>query len=82
MARSFDHRPLARRLRLPDDQLAELEDIVRRLYHGDEMMVELRMLRTVMAIERGGVTLPQVIAEFRAELETPLPALDRTRVDS
>lgn len=67
--RSFDHRPLARELKLPDDQLEELEGIIRALYFGDEMLIELRMVRTVNAIAGGAVTLPQAIAEFRSELQ-------------
>ena len=80
MSRSFDHRPLAQRLGLPEDQLAELEQILRALYLGDEMMVELRMLRTVMAVEGGGTTLPQAISEFREELETPLPSNNSAKI--
>ena len=64
MAALFDYHPLARRLGLPPEPLAELEANVRRQYGSDEMMAELRMVRTLRAIEAGGLSLKEAIAEF------------------
>jgi len=67
----FDYRTLADRLGIPPERLRELEMLVRQQYAGDEMMVELRLLRTMRAIEDGAVTLAQAVDEFRNEPVRP-----------
>ncbi len=47
-------------------QLRELEGCVRAQYACDEMMIELRLLRTLRAIGDGAVSVGDAIREFRA----------------
>ncbi len=47
-------------------QLRELEGCVRAQYAFDEMMIELRLLRTLRAIGDGAVSAGDAIREFRA----------------
>lgn len=68
MSTLFDYRELAKRLGIAGDELGELEACVRAQYDPDEMMVELRMLRTLQAIEEGALTLAEAVAEFRGDL--------------
>jgi hypothetical protein len=68
MAATFEYRGLAERLGIPPQVLGELESLVHSQYGHDEMMVELRMLRTLRAIEAGSLTAADAIAEFRADL--------------
>ncbi len=51
----------------PADQIRRLTDVLRSLYMGDEMFVELRLIRTLSAVRQGTVSLEQAIAEFAAE---------------
>jgi len=60
----FEYQELASKLRVSQDRLRELEQCVRKQYGLDEMMFELRMVRTLKAIEAGAVTLEEAIAEF------------------
>jgi len=64
MSDVFDYHSLAQRLSIPTEALAKLEDCVRAQYGSDEMLFELRMLRTLEAIAQGAATLEQVIREF------------------
>ena len=57
MAEIFDYRALAGRIGLSGDQLQNLETALRRQYGTDEMMFELRMLRTLRVIEDGIATV-------------------------
>ena len=72
MGALFDYRTLADRLKVPPDRLCDLEMLVRGQYAGDEMLVELRMLRTLRAIEDGAITLAEAIAEFRNDPVGPM----------
>ncbi len=56
---------LARRAGVTVDELRELEAHVRRQYCGDEMMVELRLFRTLDAIASGQATISNALEEFR-----------------
>lgn len=67
----FDYRTLAGEAGVSTEQLAELERLVRQDYGSDEMMIELRLLRTVRAIRDGAVTVDEAIAEF-ARHSSPL----------
>ncbi len=67
MSGLFDYHALAERLGIPPDRLAKLEACVRQQYGSDEMMFELRMLRTLRAIEEGCTTLEQAIVELQSD---------------
>jgi hypothetical protein len=75
MAATFEYRRLAERLGIAPEVLRELESLVRAQYGQDEMMVELRMLRTLRAIEAGSLTAADAIAEFRADLTHPAASI-------
>lgn len=68
MSTLFAFETAGQRLGLPADGLRALADAVRECYAGDEMLVELRMLRTLCAIEEGAITLDQATAEFTSQL--------------
>ena len=67
MSDVFDYHSLAQRLSIPTEALAKLEDSVRAQYGSDQMMFELRMLRTLEALAQGATTLDQAIQEFGPE---------------
>jgi len=67
----FDYQKLAEDAGVSPKQLEELESLVRRDYGSDEMMVELRMLRTLRAVRDGAVSIDSAIAEFGGR-STPL----------
>jgi hypothetical protein len=67
MSTLFDYRTLAGQLRIGAEELAELEECVRTQYGPDEMMVELRILRTLEAVKEGALSLAEAIAEFRGD---------------
>lgn len=62
----FDYQPIADRLGVPAERLAELVALVQRQHGRDEMLAELRPLRTLRAIEDGGISLAEAIVEFQA----------------
>jgi hypothetical protein len=61
----FDYQQIADRLGVPAERLAELVTLVRRQYGSDEMLAELRLLRTLKAIEDGELSLAEAIVEFQ-----------------
>ncbi len=63
----FDHHALVERLGLPADRLAELEACIQKQYGSDKMMFELRMLRTLRALEQRLTTVDEAIEEFRSD---------------
>jgi hypothetical protein len=65
MSALFDYQRLADGLGVPAERLAELVALVRRQYGSDEMLAELRVLRTLKAIEDGGVSLAEAMIEFQ-----------------
>ena len=67
MSDVFDYHSLAQRLSIPTEKLAKLEDCVRTQHGSDQMMFELRMLRTLEAVAQGAVTLDQSTREFNTE---------------
>ncbi|MEK7755967.1 MAG: hypothetical protein AAB385_02025 [Planctomycetota bacterium] len=67
MSAVFDYHSLAQRLSIPTETIAKLEDCVRAQYGSDQMMFELRMLRTLEAIAQGAATLEQAILEFATD---------------
>ena len=72
MAELFDYRALANRIGVSGDQLQNLEAALRRQYGTDEMMFELRMLRTLRAIEDGTATVLEAIEQLSSDaVRTP-----------
>ncbi len=71
MSTLFEYHKLADRLAIRAERLRELETLVQQQYAGDEMMVELRLLRTLRAIEDGAVSLADAIAEFGGQPVQP-----------
>jgi hypothetical protein len=61
----YDLTDLATRAGVSDAQLRELEGCVREQYGSDEMMIELRLLRTLRAIRDGAVSVADAIRELR-----------------
>jgi len=67
MSICFEYQSLARRAGLSTEALGELESCVRRQYGSDEMMIELRLMRTLQAILEGAATFDDALREFRAD---------------
>jgi RNA polymerase sigma factor (sigma-70 family) len=65
MSTLFDAEKEAHRAGVSVAQLRELEGYVRQQYGSDEMLAELRVLRTLRAIERGAISAASAIQEFR-----------------
>lgn len=61
----FDYQKLVDELNINPQQLKELEQLVREDYQGDEMMFELRMLRTLSAIKEGALDIKEALSSFR-----------------
>ena len=59
----FDYGKIAAEAKIPARKLARLRSMIRRDFPRDEMMFELHMLRTCMAIRDGHVTIEQALAE-------------------
>ena len=57
----FDYVSVADEAGIAPEQLAALEERARPDYPGDQMMFELRMLRTCNAIRRGKVSVESVL---------------------
>jgi hypothetical protein len=57
----FDYVTAAKRAGIGPDDLDRLVALTRAEFPGDDMMVELHVLRAVRAVERGDVTLPEVL---------------------
>ena len=67
MTQIFNYQALVDRINAPPERIAELEACLRRQYGSDEMMFELRMLRTLEAIAQGATTLDEAIREFSSD---------------
>ena len=63
----FDIDKAARDAGVTDAQLTALEESIRRQYGSDEMMRELRLLRTLRAIQDGAASVEEALAEFHAD---------------
>ena len=59
----YDYTSVARRTSLPDHQLRKLCEIVRKDFPDDDMTFELHVLRAIMAVESGKVTVHQILQE-------------------
>ena len=60
----FDLAALAAAAGVSDTRLRELETCIREQYGSDEMLIELRLLRTLHAIGEGGVSEADAIREL------------------
>jgi len=58
----FDYEEAAREAGLSADALRKIVDGARREFPADDMMFELHVLRTCMAIRQGWVTVQQTVA--------------------
>lgn len=70
MADYFEYGSTAEAGGIATGDLKRIEECVRAQYGPDDMMFELRMLRTVRAIVDGGVTVEQAIAELSPRRNT------------
>ena len=66
----FDYLNAARRVGVTDAQLDQLCNQVRAEFPDDEMMFELHVLRAILAVESGRVSLGQVLKE--PEVQPPV----------
>ncbi len=61
MPRFFDYERVAREARIADDDLNRLRESVRADYPNDDMLYELRLLRTCDAIKEGWCTVAEAL---------------------
>lgn len=57
----FNYKDIAKKINLPENQLSEIAKMVRKDFPHDEMMFELHMLRSLMALERKDLTLKEIL---------------------
>jgi hypothetical protein len=57
----FDYVTAAKRVGISPEDLERLIALTRAEFPSDEMMVELHVLRAILAVERGDVTLREVL---------------------
>jgi len=57
----FDYRWVAKRAGISEQDLTHLCQVIREDFPDDEMMFELHVLRAVLAIESGQITLEQAL---------------------
>jgi hypothetical protein len=57
----FDYASAARRAGIAAEDLDRLVALTRAEFPGDEMMMELHVLRAIRAVERSDVTLQEVL---------------------
>jgi hypothetical protein len=62
----FDYLPAARDAGLSNDQIRLLYSAILKDYRGDQMLAELRMLRTCLAIQSGHATYEQAMHDNAA----------------
>jgi len=62
----FDYLPVARSANLTGQQIDALFSAILTDYRGDQMLAELRMLRTCKAIESGHATFEQAMRDSAA----------------
>jgi hypothetical protein len=59
----FDYLTAARRAGIPQEKLDQLCALFRTEFPADEMMAELHILRAVLSVERGDVTLEEILRQ-------------------
>jgi hypothetical protein len=57
----FDYLTVAGRATIRSEDLDRLVAMTRAEFPGDEMMVELHVLRAIQAVERGDVTIEELL---------------------
>jgi hypothetical protein len=57
----FDYRSAAQRAGIHESDLDRLCQVIREEFPDDEMMFELHVLRAILAIESGQITLEQAL---------------------
>ncbi len=57
----FDSEEVAREANIPPDKLEQLRRLVRQEFPRDEMMYELHVLRTCMAVKDGILNLDEIL---------------------
>lgn len=57
----FDYRTAAQRASIADEHVVRLCQVIRDEFPDDEMMFELHVLRAILAIESGQITLEQAL---------------------
>lgn len=62
----FDYATVAKRAGIPDEMLARLCHLVREEFPNDDMLFELHVLRALLAVERGQVTLEELVKPAQA----------------
>jgi hypothetical protein len=60
---TFDYTTAADRAGISHEKLERLKTLVRAEFPDDEMMADLHILRAVLAVERGDVTLEQILPQ-------------------
>jgi len=60
---TFDYTTAADRAGISREKLERLKALVRAEFPNDEMMADLHILRAALAVERGDVTLEQVLRQ-------------------
>lgn len=59
----FDYLSVARRARVSQEDLERLCTLMRAEFPGDQMMVELHVLRALLSVERGDITLQELLSQ-------------------
>ena len=70
----FDYESVAREACIPEQDLSKWRDWLAQEYHGDVMMVELRLLRACQAVLKGAATLDTIRESIEAEFRAGQPA--------
>ena len=63
----FDYRSAAFRVGVQPEDLAHLTTMARAEFPSDKMMVELHVLRAILAVERGDLTLVEILRPRAAD---------------
>ncbi len=62
----FDYPAVAKRVGIPDERLTRLCHLVREEFPNDDMLFELHVLRALLAVESGQVTLEELLKPAQA----------------
>lgn len=62
----FDYVTAAKRAGVSAEDLERLTLMIRAEFPGDEMMAELHILRAILSVERGDVTLDEILHQRAA----------------
>jgi hypothetical protein len=59
----FDYVAAAQRVGIPGDKLERLVSLARAEFSNDETIVELHVLRAILAVERGDASLEEILRQ-------------------